>query len=124
MTFLSQVFPQNDFSLIALILRLPMGGAFVNAVWAKRLGKEAMTLTAIGVSFVASALSFMALSGLVDTGSPAHHEHVRLSWTAWGWMHTSGGGDGSVNVPIELKFSIDQLSAVMMLIITGVGFLI
>jgi NADH-quinone oxidoreductase subunit L len=38
-------------------------------------------------------------------------------------MHTSGG-HATTNVPISLKFSVDALSAVMMLIVTGIGFLI
>src|ERR1700692_4608588 len=38
-------------------------------------------------------------------------------------MHTTGGAM-STTVPIDVKFSIDALSGVMMLIVTGVGFLI
>ena len=48
---------------------------------------------------------------------------MKLAWTAWEWMHTTGG-DGGASVPIDVRFSIDQLSGVMMLIVTGVGFLI
>src|SRR5581483_299123 len=118
------LFPANDYALIAVILGMPLLGAFVNGIWGKRLGKPAvklMTLTAVGTSFAAACIAFFgALSPLVEQQKD---EHVRLAWTAWEWMHTTGGRDG-VNVPIDLRFSIDQLSGVMMLIVTGVGFLI
>src|SRR5947209_6333317 len=115
------LFPQNDYALIAAILLLPLAGAFVNGVWGKRLGKPAvrlMALTAVGASFVVSLVAFHDLYSIV---SHEKETHVRLAWTAWEWMHT---GREDARVPIDIAFSIDQLSGVMMLIVTGVGFLI
>ena len=120
---MESLFPHNDFSLIAVILGFPLLGAIVNGLWGRRLGKEAvraMALTAVGVSFVASLLTFLALAQHIEH---EHGEHVKLVWTAWDWMHTNGG-HGNADVPIQIKFSIDALSGVMMLIVTGVGFLI
>ncbi len=117
------VFPANDYALIAVILGLPLLGAFVNGIWGQRLGKPAvrlMALTAIGVSFVASVV---AVLGLAHFAASEGGEHAKLSWTAWEWMHTVGGREGAI-VPIDVRFSIDPLSGVMMLVITGVGFLI
>src|SRR5882672_481540 len=115
------ILPANDYALIAVILGMPLFGAFVNGIWGKRLGKPAvklMALAAVGVSFVASVFAFIDLAQLVSQDRDA-----KLAWDAWEWMHTTGGSDGG-NVPIAFKFSIDQLSGVMMLIVTGVGFLI
>ena len=123
MTLLESLFPTNDFSLIAVILGMPLLGAFINGIWGKRLGKPAvklMALVAIGTSFVASAIAFVLLEHAVTAGG---HTHERLYFTAWQWMHTNGGR-GAGNVPIDVRFSIDALNGVMMLIITGVGFLI
>src|ERR1700678_1070531 len=117
------LFPVNDYALIAAILGMPLLGAFVNGIWGKRLGDAAvkfMALTAIGVSFVAALVAFVMLA---DAVGAEKDEHVKLTWTAWEWMHTSGGYGGS-NIPIDVRFSIDALNGVMMLIITGVGFLI
>jgi NADH-quinone oxidoreductase subunit L len=117
------LFPPGDFSLIAIILALPLVGAFVNGIWGRRLGKAAvklMTLSAIGASFIAATFAFAALHTYVDA---EHHEHVKLAWTAWSWMHTNGGHDATT-IPIDLRFSIDALSGVMLLVVTGVGFLI
>ncbi len=121
MSGLATLFPNENFSLIAVILGMPLLGAFVNGIWGRRLGKSAvrlMALTAIGVSFIATVIAFLALEAVGH-----EHEHVKLTWTAWEWMHATGGRSGT-NVPIELKFSIDALNGVMMLIVTGVGFLI
>jgi NADH-quinone oxidoreductase subunit L len=117
------LFPAHDYALIAAILGMPLLGAFVNGVWGKRLGDKAvkaMALSAVGISFAASIVAFAALANVVSKEKDAH---VKLSWTAWEWMHTTGGRTGT-NIPIDVKFSIDQLSGVMMLIVTGVGFLI
>ncbi|HEY8090989.1 MAG TPA: NADH-quinone oxidoreductase subunit L, partial [Polyangiaceae bacterium] len=116
------VFPANDYVLIAVILGMPLLGAFVNGIWGRRLGKQAvrmMALASVGASFVAAVVAF---GGLASLSEQEHGEHVKLAWTAWEWMHTTGGT--GANIPIEVKFSIDQLSGVMMLIVTGVGFLI
>jgi NADH-quinone oxidoreductase subunit L len=117
------LFPANDYALMAVILGMPLLGAIVNGVWGKRLGDAAvklMTLTAVGVSFVASVIAFLSLA---QAASEEKDAHVRLVWNAWEWMHTTGGRDGQT-IPIDMKFSIDALSGVMMLIVTGVGFLI
>jgi NADH-quinone oxidoreductase subunit L len=118
-----KLFPVNNFSLIAVILGMPLLGALINGVWGKRLGKQAvrlMALASVGVSFAASVAAFLTLDKDV---SKHPKEHAKLVWLAWEWMHSSGGREAA-NVPIELKFSIDALSAVMMLVVTGVGFLI
>jgi NADH-quinone oxidoreductase subunit L len=115
--------PVNDYALIAVILGMPLLGAFVNGIWGKRLGDSAvklMTLAAIGVSFAASVVAFVTLA---QTASDQNDEHVKLVWNVWEWMHTTGGREGQT-IAIDVKFSIDQLSGVMMLVVTGVGFLI
>ncbi|MCL2723740.1 MAG: NADH-quinone oxidoreductase subunit L [Polyangiaceae bacterium] len=141
MKALFSLFPQNDFSLIAVVLLMPLLGAFVNGVFGKRLGKSAvrlMALAAVGTSFVAAVLAFGALHAavdatrttvMVDGHAVTHHEHVKLFWTAWEWMRTSrvvstAAGAKDIGVPIDIRFSIDALSGVMMLVVTGIGFLI
>ena len=36
------LFPSNDFTLIGVILGMPLLGAFVNGIWGPRLGKDAV----------------------------------------------------------------------------------
>ncbi len=111
---------KDDCRLIGFVLAFPLLGAFVNGVFGRRLGKDAvrlMALAALGLSFAAAALAFVALD--ISVGQHVH----KLTWTAWDWMSTNGRpGGGSVDIPV--KFSVDALSGVMMLVVTGVGFLI
>ena len=117
---LCSVFPPNDYALIAVILGMPLLGAFVNGVWGKRLGKPAvrlMALGAVGVSFLAAARRVRRrCAQLVEARRT--DEHVKLVWTAWEWMHTTGG-PASATCPSTSRFSIDALSGVMMLVVTG-----
>jgi NADH-quinone oxidoreductase subunit L len=119
-------FPTDDFSLIALVLLLPLVGAFVCGVFGKRLGKQGvrtMALSAVGGSFL---LCLVAFAMLVTAPHDAHgagqaHAATRFTWNAWRWFTIDGG---TSTVPIDVAFSIDPLSGVMMLVVTGVGFLI
>jgi NADH-quinone oxidoreductase subunit L len=129
MELLTNIFPPHNFTLVAVILGLPALGAFINGVFGKRLGKDGvrfMALSAIGGAFLASILTFVML---VKLGPSGHGDHgaaegiTRFKFTAWHWFDVSTQG-GFGTAPIEVAFTIDHLSAVMMLIITGIGFLI
>ena len=111
---LGKQFPANDFTLLAVVLALPALGAFVNGLFGKRLGKDAvrfMALAALGGAFCAALVSVLMLP---------HGGH--LTWTAWRWFSVTGRSGQPV--PIDVAFSVDGMSTVMMLVVTGVGFLI
>lgn len=110
-------FPASNFTLLAVVLALPLLGAFVNGVFGKRLGKEGvrlMALSAIGGAFLASVITFL----LLPTGGASS----RLVWHAWRWFSVTGRAGQSI--PIDIAFSVDGMTATMMLVVTGVGFLI
>jgi len=110
-------FPATNFTLLAVVLALPLLGAFVNGVFGKRLGKDGvrlMALSALGGAFIASLMTFMLL--------PKGEEAGRLTWTAWRWFTLTGRMQQTV--PVDVAFSVDGMSATMMLVVTGVGFLI
>ncbi|MFO0735945.1 MAG: NADH-quinone oxidoreductase subunit L [Labilithrix sp.] len=128
-------FPDTDYPLIAFILALPLLGAFVNGVFGRRLGKQAvrmMALSVMGIAFAAAVATFYDLNHLTDAlkgaagggheGHGADAPHAKLSWLAWEWMRASGPLGSRIS--IDLKFSVDALSGVMMLVVTGVGLLI
>ena len=116
MNALTANFPAGDFGLLAIVLLAPAIGAIVNGIFGKRLGKHAvrlMALVALGTAFAASLASFVVLA----TG---HHEKLR--WVAWRWIEIQGRGGRTV--PLEVAFGVDAMTATMMLVVTGVGFLI
>jgi NADH-quinone oxidoreductase subunit L len=110
------MFPAENFTLLAVVLGLPALGAFVNGVFGKRLGKEGvrlMALAAIGGAFIASLATFLSLP---------HGGEEKLVWKAWHWFNVTG--KFGQQIPIDVAFSVDGMTATMMLVVTGVGFLI
>src|SRR5688572_20351894 len=131
MEALFKIFPADNFALLLLILGMPLLGAFVNGVFGKRLGKEAvrlMALSALGISFIGAVITFLMLREAQGHGESA----ARFVWQGWEWMSLSrageasfihAGGAGSLLV-LEIAFSVDALNSTMALVVTGIGFLI
>ena len=95
--YLLPLFPLIGFAILILAGRHFKG---TSAGW--------LAAGAVLASFVVAALNFLNLG---DT--PVHQTH-------WSWL--PGMAEGGKNLPIG--FYLDQLTAVMTLVITGVGFLI
>src|SRR5687768_12838370 len=99
-------------SLAPLIIAAPLLMSLILLVAGKRIGKLAGPLAsaAVGVSFIASVISFLKLIGI---DHEAHPEAVHL----YDWISV-----GDFRIGVDLL--IDQLSGVMLLVVTGVGTLI
>jgi len=94
-----------------LIPILPLLGALTNGLFGKRFTKTAVAaiaLTATAASFLVACVQAVIL---LQSGLPALEQYYGT------WIQT---GDFSVNFGIYL----DHLSLIMMLVVTGVGFLI
>jgi NADH-quinone oxidoreductase subunit L len=108
---------------LALIPLLPAFGALLNgAVGIRYFGKRASALlacTTIGVSFVLSAMAFVELLGL----PPESREFVQrvATWIPPIALQTAHGVG---TYAVDWAFRLDPLSSMMLLIVTGIGFLI
>ncbi len=99
--------------LLWIIPALPLLAVALNLLIGDRLGKRGTTVLAcgaIGLAFLAAVRAVVTLAGLPE-GERAIVE------TAYTWMRV---GDFSVDV----SFLLDPLSSIMVLVVTGVGFLI
>src|SRR5512138_787711 len=99
--------------MLWIIPALPLAAVALNLLIGDRLGRRGTSWLAcgsVGLAFLAAIRAVAALAG-----HPA--EERAIVETAWTWMRV---GDFSVDV----SFLIDPLSAVMALVVTGVGFLI
>jgi NADH-quinone oxidoreductase subunit L len=94
-----------------LIPVLPLVGFLFNLLAGKKAGKGAVTVVAVGTIALSFALSCVAFAAMLH--APGH----RLEIGYGEWMDA-----GSFSVP--LGFVVDPLSGIMMLVITGIGFLI
>jgi NADH-quinone oxidoreductase subunit L len=102
------------YQLVTYAIVLPLAGFLVNGLLGSRLKSEkligAIGSATVGIGFVIAAVIFFQM-----LGSPA--EERRHFVTLLPWIST---GSLSVNI----AYQVDQLSVVMLLIVTGVGFLI
>ena len=111
-----------------LIPLLPLLGAAVNGLAGKRLPRRMVHLIACGAvlaAFVLSLASFWALRddlhGLQgEAGLTVDTEARRVEHTLASWIP----GDAEGTFRVDWGFTLDPLSAVMILVVTGVGFLI
>ena len=119
-------------SLLVLIPLLPLAGFVVNGLLGKRyLPKWAISAVACGTVLLAFLLSLGAVFSLNHlesvTASPGHlavdAAGKRVTLTVAQWLVGGTGANGAAfNIP--WGFSLDPLAAVMLLVVTGVGFLI
>jgi len=97
------------------IVLVPLLGAALNGLLNRRLPRQVAGLlgcATVGVSLLLSIRAVLRLAALPDTG-----EVRTLMDTLAPWL-----GFGSLRV--DIAFLLDPLSAVMILVVTGVGFLI
>jgi NADH-quinone oxidoreductase subunit L len=99
--------------VLALIPLLPLGGFLVNAFAGKRLPKSisgGLATFVMALAFVISVMQVLALAAMPP-------ESRQINQLLFNWI---SAGDFS----IDLALRLDSLSAVMILVITGIGSLI
>ena len=93
-----------------LIPALPFAGFLVNGIFGRKLGKPAINAVAIG----SVLLSFLWVVKTLFALGPLESAYTESYFT---WIQS-----GIVNVGFD--FAVDRLTAVMLLVVTGVGLLI
>jgi NADH-quinone oxidoreductase subunit L len=101
--------------LASLILLLPVAGALCNGLVGARLPRAAVNL--VGTLSILAAFVVACIMLVMVVGAPAG----ATSATAhlWQWIDLGNGG-----LSVGVDITLDPLSAVMLMVITGVGFLI
>jgi NADH-quinone oxidoreductase subunit L len=98
--------------MLLLIPLLPLAGFVVNALFGRRLSKSLSGGLACAVMIASFAVSSWLVWGLLGAGAPHAIESTVFEWIASGNLH----------VPFALR--LDHLSALMILVVTGIGSLI
>ncbi|MBM4395884.1 MAG: NADH-quinone oxidoreductase subunit L [Deltaproteobacteria bacterium] len=99
----------NVGTLLWVVVFAPLAGAIVNGILGPRLKRGTVSLVGVGapvVAFVASALATWGLAG-----------REAVSTTLFTWIQAGP-------IRVDLSLWLDPLSAVMILIVTGIGSLI
>jgi len=101
------------FDYIFIVPLLPLLGFVINGLWRTRLSKKAVQAVAVaapGLSFVLSAALFFKLLALDP-------DQRLVQQTLFSWIPIG-------SLQLNFAFLLDPLSAVMILVVSGVGFLI
>jgi len=93
-----------------LIPLFPLIGFLLNGLFGRRLAKPAVNLIAVGSVAVCFAYVVWVLSALYPLASP--HSESYFTWIQSGTLH------------IGFDLTVDRLTAVMLMVITGVGLII
>ncbi|MGA2986211.1 MAG: NADH-quinone oxidoreductase subunit L [Terriglobia bacterium] len=111
-------------NFIWLIPVFPLLGAAIQLLFGRRLSNQAVSTVSVGLP----GLSFLWALGCFAQflGLPESYHHVFLkplyTWLPAGAFHLSNGSLG--NLIVNVGMQLDPLSCVMVLVVTGVGFLI
>src|SRR2546427_729121 len=117
--------------MIWVVPLLPALGFVVNGLFGTRfLTKKAVAwiaCSAVLLSFLLSLGAIVALNGVeglaTTPGLAVDHEAHRVTLSLYTWMPMGRSETGDV-LSVDWSYLLDPLSAVMLLIVTGVGFLI
>ena len=93
-----------------LVPILPLAGAAINGFFGRRSSKRAITVIALAFCGAAFAMALFLAASFSSASAPYYYNLAH-------WIRS-----GSFQV--DVSFYLDQLSLVMLLVVTGVGFLI
>ena len=96
--------------VLYIIILLPLLGFVINGLFGKYLPKIVVGSWATGVVFLAFLLSLKLFLGMTNDTSPQ-------IFKVFEWFHIH-------HLVVDFNFQLDQLSIIMMMIITGIGTLI
>ena len=142
----------DGYNLLGWIVWLPILGAILNGFWGKQLGRKGVYIAGIGVVATSFLLSCIAFLTLLKAGHPpapgtegaageaAAEAHraltlivkvpsiqqviggLKVEWVPWDWFAAPTGP--ATSEMIRMRYVVDPLSGVMLLVVTGVGLLI
>jgi NADH-quinone oxidoreductase subunit L len=96
---------------LAFIPLLPLIGAFLLGLWGKKMERSLATIIALSTVFGSFVITVIATYTMIKNG------HTPLVAVLWEWIYVG-------RYQVDLSLGFDQLTAALMLVVTGVGFLI
>jgi NADH-quinone oxidoreductase subunit L len=100
----------NPYLYLWLVPLLPLAGAAINGFLGRRSSKKAITTVALVFCGSAFAMALFLAAGFSSASAPYSCDLAH-------WVRSG-------NFQVDFSFYLDQLSLVMLLVVTGVGFLI
>ena len=110
----------DEFYFLGLIVLAPLLGAIINGLFGSKLPRKVVDWIACGAMALSFAFALISVQGLVHHMDRVDGEGGMapyLSYTVYQWIFS-----GDLNA--EIAFLFDPLTAVLALVVTGVGLLI
>jgi NADH-quinone oxidoreductase subunit L len=110
-------------NLTVWILALPLFGFVILSLAGRAMARPGVLTVALGttgIAFLFAFISFLSIRG-APLSSPVNGDQVIYTWVNSGVV---GAGPGASPFTLNFGLLYDPLSAVMLMVITGVGFLI
>ena len=115
--------PANWLEWVWLVPLLPLASAAVMLLAGSRLPRALISWLCCGTVGVSFLISLKILQQLIELPAGARvYEKVLFTWLPAGMFQTAAGALKEFRV--EWGYLVDPLSAVMILVVSGVGFLI
>ena len=102
--------PQTLSPLLCTIPLLPLAGAAINGFFGRQSSKKAISAVALAFCGLAFFMAVLIAANFSSASAP-------YSFPLAHWLRSG-------NFQVDFSFYLDQLSLVMLLVVTGVGFLI
>ena len=106
---------------IWLIPLLPALGAAIQLFFGRKLSNQAVSAVSVGLPGLSFLWALGCFGQLLQLQNNTFTK-ILYTWLPLGAFHLSSGAVG--NLTVDVGFQLDHLSAVMMLVVTGIGFLI
>ena len=103
-------------TLVILVLLFPLAGAALNGLLGPVFGRRFVNIVGTVSIFGSFVVACLVLANVVGAASG----HSAITIRLWQWIDLGGG----TNLSVGMDFTLDPLSALMLMVITGVGFLI
>ncbi len=109
----------DQFSYLGWIVLFPLIGAIINGIAGSKLPRKLVHWTGCGAILLSFLFSLTSALTLFNNGHAGEHgsHYGEFTFTAYEWIYAGG-------LELDISFLFDPLTAVMTLVITGVGFLI
>ncbi len=113
----------HESAILPWIVVLPAIGAFINGLFGHSMPKRLVTTIAVGAPVLAFLLALLVLAELLgiptEVGALAgdHEAYRAVTAHVWSWIQSD-------TLHVSVDFMVDPLSAIMLLVVSGVGSLI
>jgi proton-translocating NADH-quinone oxidoreductase chain L len=109
--------------MLLWIVLLPLCGAIINGLFGRGANKSLISAVAVGSVSLSFLLALYCFTTLVMAGGGEEHAAANASITFdfYQWFSVTAG---DTSVPVNVRFTMDHLSGVMTVMVTGIAALI